>query len=287
MTIIYTYWQSKNDSTPPPLYLRLCMLTWEKYIPNLKIEIINHSNLESYVGGIYDIDKLKKFTLPMQSDAVSAAVLATKGGIFFDIDTIVTKDISEFLEVSPRKLVAFGNPNRHSMHLAVLKCEYANNKLVLDWMNEIKQRINHKEEKYDWSYLGNGIINSMMKEGYYNDYLILDRTESGNILESKYGSKIDPREDYVQFYFNNENNIDLDYLLKSVKFGLISLHNSWTPLYFKNITTRKSIYNSKTLLARILFHLIENRKYVGFTPNAYFKYKILSKICLGKNVNII
>lgn len=55
---IFAFWESDSEM---PAYLKLCIQTWYKNIPNSSIHIINYNNLEDYIGSTYKIELLKKF----------------------------------------------------------------------------------------------------------------------------------------------------------------------------------------------------------------------------------
>lgn len=252
---VYTFWESKG---PIPAYLQLCMETWKKKVPGIEIVVINHSNWAEFVGDIYDLNNLKKFSLPMQSDAVSAAVLATRGGMFIDMDSIVTKDFFEdFGTLAPQKFVAFGKPNLKGLHVAVIKCQTPGNAIATGWMNACKERIANIVEGYNWAYLGNGILEPLMNDKRnYNDYLIVDRSDYGNILEATLLKEGNAKEDYYNLYFNEQTNIATSKAIEAARYGIVSLHNSWTPPEYKQMTKVEEVYNHKGLLSRMLKNIL-------------------------------
>ena len=69
---IFCFWEPRETMTP---YLKLCMRTWALNIPDYEITMLNYANLDAYIQpGTYDISTLKKFRLPVQKDAIMAAV---------------------------------------------------------------------------------------------------------------------------------------------------------------------------------------------------------------------
>lgn len=232
---VYTFWQATG---PMPAYLKLCVATWYKYVPNLQVEVVNHDNWHSYVGHLYDLESLKTFSLPMQSDAISAGVLAERGGLFLDIDTIVTQNFFDgFVPLAEDRFVAFGRPNHKSVHLAILKSMLPGNPLACAWLQELQRRISNRPPKIDWSYLGNGIIDPLLRaEKHFYDYLIIDRAAYGNILEAGLTTAGQPSADYLNFYFDAESTLDAAAALSAARYGLISLHNSWTPANYKQLS---------------------------------------------------
>ncbi len=255
---IFAFWESPN---PIPAYLDLCRDTWIKNIPNCKIHILNHSNLHEYIGNTYDLEKLKTISFAMQSDIISAAVLEKFGGLFLDLDCIVTDDIFDiFNNISDTKLISFGRPDSKAIHLAVLFCRAPNNPILREWRKAAQERLQNKPEKYPWHYFGNGIINPLLnKSEYKNDFYIIDRTQSGNILESAvFGDNPNKAiEDYKNLYFNDFFSFSPT-LLEKVNCGVISLHNSWSPPEYKNMSNKVDFLNSHVPISGLLDYILNN-----------------------------
>lgn len=260
---IFAFWESEDEI---PAYLELCKRTWYQNIPNCEIHIINYQNIRSYIGSTYNLNKLKKISLAMQSDIISAAVLEKFGGLFLDIDCIVIDDIFEvFNLISKDKLIAFGVPKSSSIHLAVLYSYKPENPIFKVWRIEAQRKLENLEDNYRWDYFGNSIINPLLKSDLYKDkYHIIERSISGNILEStvimgaSYNTVI---EDYKNFYFNKYLTLRPE-VLSLVKCGVVSLHNSWTPNEYKSIKDIDAFLNCKIPLVDILkFAMNNNRKF--------------------------
>ncbi|QIO10173.1 capsular polysaccharide synthesis protein [Acinetobacter lanii] len=257
MNKIFAFWESNEKI---PAYLELCKATWIKNIPNLEIHIINHSNLHEYIGDTYDLEKLKKISFPMQSDIISAAVLEKFGGLFMDLDCLITENIfSKFENLSEKKLIGFGYPNV-GMHLAVLFSKEKGNPILREWRKTAQERLNNIPDKYDWSFFGNSILNPLLKSEKYKDYhLILDRTMSGNILESAAmlgATYANSKEFYQNFYFNKFFTMDSSEIHKLIKYGVVSLHNSWTPSEYKKIKDTTLFMQQKIPLVNLLDHIL-------------------------------
>lgn len=254
MKKIFAFWESKDKI---PAYLELCKKTWIKNIPDAEIHIINYDNIEYYLGDTYSLDQIKKISLAMQSDIISAAILEKFGGLFLDLDCIVTKDIFKILESlsSESKLIAFGYPPNRGIHLAILYSSRPNNPILAQWRKTAQDRLKDLPEKYNWDFFGNSILNPLLKnEEYQNDFLVIDRTESGNILESKLmldSTGQNAKEFYKNFYFNKYLKVDVD-VLELVTYGVISLHNSWTPTDYKAIKDIDIILKDERNISQLL-----------------------------------
>lgn len=240
---LYTFWEGPT----PSLYLQLCMDTWYKNIPNLEVEKINYDNLDFYVGKYVDINKLKKFSLAMQSDVISSIVLATRGGTFIDIDTIMLPNVDiDFLK-SPRDSVnVFGIPSKKQFHVAVMSA-LRGNSAMLHWMNEATKRVKESPSNYSWNYLAGDILEEMTTSAEYSKYFnIIDRKTSGNILEASWSEK------YKDFYFDKSKYRPADELIEKSKYGILSLHNSWTPKAYSAISDREKLLKEPVNLSGIL-----------------------------------
>ncbi|NRD71124.1 hypothetical protein HQR03_11320 [Psychrobacter okhotskensis] len=260
---VFAFWESKDEI---PAYLELCKKTWYKNIPNCEIHIINYQNIQSYIGNTYNLTKLKKIPLAMQSDIISAAILEKFGGLFLDIDCIVIDDLFEIFNlISKEKLIAFGVPKSNSIHLAVLYSYKPENPIFKLWRIEAQRKLENIDDSYRWDYFGNAIVNPLLKSNLYNDkYYIIERSISGNILESTVlmGANYDTvMEDYKNFYFNEYLSLRPE-VLSLVKCGVISLHNSWTPHQYKNIRDIDIFVECKIPIVDILeFAMKNNRKF--------------------------
>ncbi|VTU06971.1 acetyltransferase [Actinobacillus porcinus] len=255
---IFAFWESPN---PIPAYLDLCRETWIKNIPNCKIHILNHANLHEYIGDTYDLEKLKTISFAMQSDIISAAVLEKFGGLFLDLDCIVIDDIFDiFSTISETKLISFGRADAKAIHLAVLFSRKPNNPLISEWRKGAQERLQNKPENYPWHYFGNGIIDPLLKKPEHkDDFYIIDRTQSGNILESAvFGSNLNRAiEDYKNLYFNEAFSFS-PALLDKVNCGVISLHNSWSPPEYKNMPNKMDFLSKNVLISGMLNYILNN-----------------------------
>lgn len=240
---LYTFWEGQK----PPTYLQLCMDTWYENINDLNVEVINYENLELYVGPYVDIRKLKAFSLAMQSDVISSIVLATRGGTFIDIDTIMLPHVDiEFLRARNQRLNVFGMPKSGAFHVAVMSTT-AGNPAVIRWMNEACKRVDLSPQEYRWNYLAGDILEKMTVDTKYAEYFnIIDRRSSGNILEAVWNQK------YVDFYFSKPHSDVLTTLREKSPCGILSLHNSWTPSEYSSIDDRETILNCDNTLSQIL-----------------------------------
>nr|WP_312413833.1 capsular polysaccharide synthesis protein [Pseudescherichia sp.] len=253
---MYTYWVNP-ENRQAPVYIRMCVRTWEKLIPSVDIIVINDKNVDEYIGDEIDMASFRMLSLPQQSDVVSVAVLSKLGGLFIDADTIVTGDITPIIEASrPGVLHAFGFPERRAIHLAVMWCQGSNNPVLTAWYKIICEKMKTLPPVRGWDYVGNSIIGELLKSrDYTNDYVIIDRTASGNIMESAYNNSGDTCGAYKSFWFG-DGGVAPEEIMAKAKYKLISLHNSWTPWAFKNMSVEE-IVESDTALGKLLCYVLQ------------------------------
>lgn len=255
---LFVFWESQEKM---PGYLDACQDTWRKNIKNLEIHIINYGNIKDYIGDVYDVELLKKISLPKQSDAISVAVLEKFGGLFIDMDTLITKDIFNFFnKFDPDKLIFFGYPPDRGVHVAVMYAGASLNPILIEWRKQCQYKLENLNEDVSWSSFGNSIIDPMLKnENYKNFYHIIDCVASGNILE-RCLNMLDARKQYEAFYFSPKLKIDVRQYIEGARDGIISLHNSWTPVEYKSMEKKDFLIN-QCPLAEIINSILKKEDY--------------------------
>jgi len=262
---IFTYWVNAPGSAMPA-YIQLCMETWVKNIPELELVVINHENLSEWIDdsqwidSVRNIERFKHVDYMFQSDIASQLILKKHGGIFMDADTIITKDVFEEIDImDPDLLIAFGYPGTSSIHVAIQIALKPENRFLSAVSQESVKKLNELSPSADainWDYFSNSIYSNVYKDDTNKKYLqLLDRQKTGNILESHYFIGLHPMEQYVRFYFQ-PHKVSIKEIMKKVKFGAISLHNSYTPNEYKQLTREQVLEDKGSMLSKILKHLL-------------------------------
>lgn len=251
---IYTYWVDRDKSGMPE-YIKLCMHTWALAIPGVSIEIINHKNIHDYLPETLLTPSFYALSLAMQSDVVSVWVLLSRGGVFMDADTIMTKNPFSEGVFPQNTFSAFGYPQKKSIHLAVIASPQPNNPVLAQWASEITRRLAKPlPEPLPWHYVGNGIIDELLKnDRYASSTHIIDAASSGNIseIDSPYEH---PHHRYLDFYFTAPK-ATVSEIVEKARCGLISLHNSWTPEAYRKASLAEIMQSKNNIL---LSHLLIN-----------------------------
>ena len=165
MRRIFTFWENPRGL---PGYLKLCLETWRKFLPEYEIVVLNYANLDQWIGqDCYDPSLYINFSLPKQADAVRCAVLKRWGGVWFDADTIVTSDKAGDLLNQESDFVLLGT---HIGFIVARKNAY----VLRKWEQGIKWRIlaykfcrdcGLKGRRLErWDYMGNLILNDILKK---------------------------------------------------------------------------------------------------------------------------
>ena len=264
---IFTFWEPSNSM---PGYINLCINTWKKYLPNFyKVIILDYNNLKEYLDKkIINKILFKQMTLPIQADAIRVAVLQKHGGFWMDCDTIITN--SSFMNMFyGSDLIMFGSSKQNILHTGFIYA--SNNSTILKaWLGEIIKRTRIYNQKLilnrifpiklfnksfnqllTWNYLGNGIINEIVKNTSTQSFKLIERDEA-YALPDMFLYK-EPVKSYRDFYFTDR---DPEPILKKCK-GILLLHNSWTKDIYKKMS-QKEFLHQDILLARLLLSLLYN-----------------------------
>ena len=135
---IFTFWEPREKI---PGYLNLCIMTWKKFLPDYEIKLLDFSNIIYYLGyNLFSKIIYKKLPLQTQSDAIRVALLYKYGGIWIDLDTIMTN--GTFLEeIKNCELAMIGSEKSKHQYIGFI---YASkkSKFLSHWLNKIISKIN-------------------------------------------------------------------------------------------------------------------------------------------------
>ena len=260
---IFTFWEPENSM---PAYLKLCMQSWIKHLPDYEIINLNYKNLNQYLPN----DLIKRITynkiaLPQQADCIRAWLLHLHGGYWFDIDTILINDTIA-RKVQEYECSMLGNAkNRTGVNIGFIYAKKSS-KIIKKWAEEIPDRVANykkvlqhkllykffKNKEYKnvkhFGYFGNNILDPLIKQSTNKELFILDKKELNAFLENELINEQNPTNRYQNYYFYN----DLDYkkTLEKNK-GVICLHNSWTPKEYKQMS-KEEFLNQNCTLTKII-----------------------------------
>ena len=256
---IFTFWE---PCTNVPAYLKLCMQTWRKFLPEYEIIMLNYSNLDEWLGENYFDESLYvNFSLPKQADAIRCAILRQYGGIWFDMDTIITSDsIRNILEIDSE----FTMIGRHLAFIVAKQRAW----VLRKWEKGVKKNIKLYElcrksptarlllsivrpfyvRRLDrWDFLGNSILKKPLKIGNKKVFYSIDKVKLRALPEVNWAqennSSLPIVQSYRHFYFENDFS---GYALSDTG-GIICLHNSWTPEHYMQLDGEEFLKQDITL----------------------------------------
>lgn len=223
---VFTFWEG-----PMPAYIELCLETWWR-LPS--ITILNYSNLEQYTS--YNIECSKKFSLPIQADAVRVHVLRDNGGYWLDADTILLSDRLPDADI-------LGDIWSGTNTIGYLHSAKSHLRFFEEWAGFQDEEIERWYFSDYWAVLGNSFTDTYLRKN--NDVKI------GSIQPCwpevyMINGEATRHAKYIDFYFNHK------FQLSDIKkTNMLMLHNSWTPEWYKTFT-RDQVLSYDCTLSNIL-----------------------------------
>lgn len=268
---IFTFWEPRGKI---PGYLQLCMKTWKKFLPEYEIRLLDYQKSKVYLG-----DKLfsniicKNMTLPIQADAIRVAILHEYGGIWMDVDNIILNG-SFIKDIKNCELAMIGNNQTKMKDMAFIYAT-SNSSLLDKWLKELIFKVKyfkkfiHSSKKNNihrnnslknikiWNYLGNGIIDKLAINASKTEFYDIDRNALNVFPERTFfkNSSLNNIKKYKLFYFKNR---DIHLIINNTK-NILLLHNSWTPLKYKQ-KTKDEFLKENVLLSKLLKSLLNIKK---------------------------
>ena len=150
---------------------------------------------------------------------------------------------------------------------------HKNSYLINKWLDEIIKKVKYynqimkikdnsmnstiiKKKVNTWNYLGNSIIDVLLKNTSGQMFFRIDRHKINAFPETKFfgNSTLNNFQRYRQFYFQKR---DYNIIINESK-SLLYLHNSWTPLKYK-IMSEKDFLNQDILLSNLLRNILNKK----------------------------
>lgn len=262
--IIFSFWEPENNI---PGYLSLCIKTWKKYLSDYEIKILNYKTLKDYIGEeLYS--KIISTSMPfyMQADAIRISLLNKFGGLWLDTDTIILN--GNFIKKYEKyELTMIGEEKNKFQYIGFIFASQ-NSRVLNKWLSQIinnvkeynsiinRNKSNLPNKMRRWNYLGNSIIDPLLRNNTNIKFLRLDINIINAFPERIYFKNLSKttKEQYREFYFEKG---DPDIILNSTKTKyIILLHNSWTPTLYKNMT-EKEFLSQDILISKLLSKLLK------------------------------
>ncbi len=235
-----------------PFYLRLCMETWKKFLPHATIIVLDYKNL----GEFLDVRELglnlfsdRRFVYMHVTDALRVALLAKRGGVWLDLDTVILNRDAEkyFLPDAKHRTVMFGDPDGKGCYTAFINTPPAAFCMGLWREFNLEKLWNlNAATAVEWDFFSNAFINDYARR-FPAEIKILDNRR---VMPEIPSGVVSTAEDYVNYYFLQ------NFHLADVKAELLLLHNSWTPHFFKELS-QKDFFRLDCTLVNVLAEALE------------------------------
>ena len=266
---IYTFWEPRERM---PYYIKLCIETWKKFLPDAEITILDFSNVKKYV----DVDIFGKnllsgrFNFMLIADAVRIALIEKIGGIWLDADTIILNKSARkyFLRENNYQISFWGSPQRRSYFTCYIN-SVAHSECMQIWLDFVKKQIHNltPQTEVNWDYVLGNMINDYPKT-HPEEVKIIDSNKnlpetwnlSEEVLKSSRQEDINKRiAAFQNYYFIQQRHIE------DVPTDMLILHNSWVPPIFKNLSSEDFLRCNFTM-ANILMATLDMKRNLNSTP---------------------
>lgn len=267
---IFTFWEPKDKI---PGYIRLCMKTWERFLPEYEVTLLDYASLKNFMTQ-EEIDAFvdPRMSLAKQADCIRCILLDKWGGIWMDADTIIRRS-----DVFRRLLSGESSVIRERTGLCLGAFLYAaapHATLYSRWRSELKERVQTARRFYDnallrlfrrkqwrvvrrWDYCENAIIDPIA-DGMKAPELCVVYEDEVDPMPERVGRDRDVatalHADYYRRFWFEHNEIPAHVMDRNA--GLIFLHNSWTPEEFRNMTEEEFLA-SDCSMARLLSDILK------------------------------
>lgn len=236
---IFLYWENKPN-TKKPEYLNFCFKSIIKQAGEKhKVILLDENSVYDYLPDLRP--EIKKFPcLAHKADYIRAKLLHKHGGLWFDSDFIVLKNIDIIendLNKSGTDFISCGRTgNRPSLGFMGAK---PNSKLLEYWINDMDSLIsNSNDYRFKWTDLGYNILwkYSFNYKYYHYPFHIFIPYFSG----------------WKQIFFCEDEQKKIEYRKKISKETIgIALFNAMFPVFFKQMT-ESQILSSKYYICDLL-----------------------------------
>ena len=252
-----------------PYYIRLCIETWKKFLPEAEIIVLDFGNLGNYARPEELGTNLLsgKFSFMHISDAVRVLMLEKYGGIWLDADTVILSSGAKkyFVRDENYPVTFFGKLNTNSCPTCFINA-LPHTKMLREWLEFIRERINNPDSPPSWDYFSNAFTDE-----YFKNHP--DEIKRFDILpvmpeESEIQRSVpDMINNYLEYYFFTSKHIE------DVDAEMLFLHNSWVPLEFK-IFGREEFLRCNFTLANVLMATLDLKRNLKANPIIYQRPQI-------------
>ena len=245
---VFTFWEPR---TSVPGYLRLCLETWRRSLPDWRIEVLDYDRLPAFLpqGEINEV-VCRDMKLFNQADAIRCALLRRHGGVWLDLDTVILRPgaLDRFTE-GEASVICSGSGGVYGAFFAAVK---PGAELMERWYGELVGRVAEfrfyrasllrrlfRRKRWRrvrrWDFVLNDIVDRMLPDFGPAQVAVHDEEELHAHPETAFGQGLGSRKSrdvYADYWFSAPQPGDADVMAWATG-GMVMLHNSWTPPEFR------------------------------------------------------
>ncbi|MGY6709599.1 MAG: hypothetical protein ACXIVF_14860 [Rhizobiaceae bacterium] len=263
---IFYFWEGRKDL---PGYIELCIETWQN-LPGAVIRRIDYTNVEELTDGLIAPARIARYPLAVQSDLISAALLARRGGLFLDADTIVLPGFDP-ARYSQTVCTLYGTPATQKGTSLAFVMAPKDNEFVCEWARrglraldgpgllkrtywDARKLLTGKRAKVPWDWMGPAIVDDLLGDPAFSPSVELrDQVSSGMYPFPALAGRPYGPDSYRQIMFSQEDRSHD--ILGRCRDGLLALQNSWHPGSVQALTAAQ-VLEGKSTLSRLLAHAL-------------------------------
>lgn len=276
---IFYFWEPLGRM---PGYLNACIKTWQLGFPDYEIVALDYSNIGQWLTkDDVDFEWVKShYGLPQKADVFRIALLKKYGGIWFDVDTVVTSSKARDLLGDVSRLTMFGN---HISCLSaplgdtVINAWYLADRRRIAWHQWYRKQTPFCAQAWSfvrrahrfgpgpvvfrrWDFVGNSPLKHIVRR-FEDGRTVLDRIVLKSHPEAIVLPQMDARSSYENFYFRPEyaNRLCAE---AASGCGVVLLHNGWTPKWVKKMSEAEFMA-SDLPLAKLINEVFAQHKICG------------------------
>lgn len=143
---LFYYWDDDRGSGLPG-HLELCLETWRRNGHGRNIVRVCLGNVETLSRGRLSGSQMRLFTPAQRSDAAMVAVLAERGGLFLDADTVLLPNFEVTRYFTPGRVAMYANIKGNTVRplLAFAASARGHSPFMEQWLSTALAAVRHEQ----------------------------------------------------------------------------------------------------------------------------------------------
>jgi|SRR6056297_1692205 len=238
---VWTYWENSIKTKRVPPLIELCLETMKTHLKSCNLVILDESNIGEYIDIEYDFDKLKLYRFPKYVSKIIAKtsyyrikLLKEYGGVWFDADTILIKDLDYIKELLTKYDFVCSRGNEVSKICNGFFAANKNTKIINHILDQQRKKINRGYlKRFE---IGTHLLSSIISKNFKKYY----KMDIGTIYP------MHTRRVGEFFGYNNVN----DYI-NQYTFGWLLFRSLMVENFGSQLISKRRILQSNNLLGQM------------------------------------